>query len=98
MCFRHKKIKCLSSTSKTRGPEGPVGSPDLLNNVKIGQGQPRFTIFANLVGPTSPMLHTKYQGHWPFGSREEDIYRVYTLYGHGSHLGHVTRTICIIFG
>ena len=26
---------------------------------------------ANLVGPTSPMLHTKSQGHWPFGSRED---------------------------
>ena len=40
---------------------------------KVGQGQPRLIICANLVGPTSPMLHTKSQGHWPFGSREEDI-------------------------
>ena len=22
-----------------------------------------------MVEPTSSMLHTKYQGHWPFGSR-----------------------------
>ena len=29
---------------------------------KAGQGQPRFIICANLVGPTSPMLHTKSQG------------------------------------
>ena len=72
-------------------------SSDLFNNFKIGQGPSRFIICANLVRPTTQMLHTKYQGHWPFGSREEDINRVYTLYGHGSCLGHVTRTICIIF-
>ena len=40
---------------------------------KKGQGQPGSIICANLVGPTSPMLHTKSLGHWPFGSREEDI-------------------------
>ena len=39
------------------------------------------------------MLHTKSDGHWPFGSREEDIYRVFTIYGRGGHLGHVTNTI-----
>ena len=53
---------------------------------KNGQGQPRFTICANLVGPKSPMLHTKSQGYWPFGSREEDIKMSLTLYGHGGHL------------
>ena len=65
-----------------------------------GQGQPRirFIICANLVGPTSLMVRTKSQGHWPFGSREEDIYRVFTIYGHGGHLGHVTSTIGIKFG
>ena len=41
--------------------------------VKKDQGQPRFIICANLVGPTSPILHTKSQDHWPFGSRVEDI-------------------------
>ena len=40
---------------------------------KKGQGQPRSIICANLVGPTSPMLHIRSQGHWPFGSRDEDI-------------------------
>ena len=40
---------------------------------KVGQGQSRKIIGANLVGLKSPMLHTKSQGHWPFGSREEDI-------------------------
>ena len=48
------------------------------------------------------MLHTKSQGHWPFGSREEDIQRVLTIYGLGGHLGghlgHVTSIIGINFG
>ena len=42
---------------------------------KVGHGQPRFIICANLVGPTSPMKHTKCQGHISFGSRE-DILRI----------------------
>ena len=29
---------------------------------KVGQGQARFIICANLVETTAPMLHTKYQG------------------------------------
>ena len=40
---------------------------------EVDQGQPRFIICANLVGPTSLMLLTKSQGHWPFGFREEDV-------------------------
>ena len=36
------------------------------------------------------MLHTKFRGNWPAGSREEDFKRVFTIYGHGGHLGHVT--------
>ena len=39
------------------------------------------------------MLHTKSQGHWPFGSGEEGFKRVFTIYGHGGHLGHVTQTL-----
>ena len=38
------------------------------------------------------MLHTKFQGHRPFGSGE-DFFKVFTIYGHGGHLGHVTWTI-----
>ena len=38
------------------------------------------------------MLHTKPQSHWPFGSEEEDFLRVFTIYGRGGHLGHVTQT------
>ena len=36
------------------------------------------------------MLHTKFHGNQPAGSGEEDYYRVFTMYGHGGHLGHVT--------
>ena len=58
---------------------------------KIGQGQPRVIIWTNYDGPKAPMLHTKPQGHWPFGSGE-DFWKVFTIYGHGGHLGHVTHT------
>ena len=43
------------------------------------------------------MLHTKSQSQWPFGSREEKIQRLFTIYGHGGHVSHVTITICIMF-
>ena len=36
------------------------------------------------------MLHTKFQGHRPFGSGEEDFFKVSIIYGDGGHLGHVT--------
>ena len=39
----------------------------------VSQGQFKFIIWTNLVGPTSPMLHTKSQGHRPSGSGEEDF-------------------------
>ena len=39
----------------------------------VYQGQLRIIIWTNLVGPTSPMLHTKSQGHLPSGSGEEDF-------------------------
>ena len=39
------------------------------------------------------MMHTKFQGHQPFGSRGEDFFKVFTIYGLGGHLGHVTRTV-----
>ena len=38
------------------------------------------------------MLHTKFRGNRPAGSGEE-FFKVYTIYGHGSHLGHVICTI-----
>ena len=36
------------------------------------------------------MLHTKLRGNQPTGSEEEDFRRVFTIYGRGGHLGHVT--------
>ena len=37
------------------------------------------------------MLHTKCRGNWPAGSGEEDFLSVFTIYGRGGHLGHVTQ-------
>ena len=42
---------------------------------KMGQGQPRVIIGTHLVVLEYQMLHTNFQGHWPFGSREEDFLR-----------------------
>ena len=36
------------------------------------------------------MLHTKFRGNRPAKSGEEDFQRVFTIYGNGGHLGHVT--------
>ena len=43
------------------------------------------------------MLHIKFQGHWSIGFGEEDILKVFTIYGHDGHVGHVTQLICINF-
>ena len=37
------------------------------------------------------MLHTKFRENLPAGSGEEDLLRVFTIYGRGCHLGHVTK-------
>ena len=36
------------------------------------------------------MLHAKFRGNRPAGSRE-DLLKVFTIYGRGGHLGHVTQ-------
>ena len=36
------------------------------------------------------MLHTKFRGNRTASSGEEDFSRVFTIYGYGGHLGHVT--------
>ena len=41
------------------------------------------------------MLHIKSQGHWPSGSGEEDFKKIFTIYGRGGHLCHVTNIFCI---
>ena len=43
------------------------------------------------------MLHTKFRENRPTGSGEEDFLRVFTIYGHGGHLGQVTRIMLINF-
>ena len=37
------------------------------------------------------MLHTKFRENRPAVSGEEDFGRVFTIYGRGGHLGHVTQ-------
>ena len=36
------------------------------------------------------MLHTKFHDNRSTGLGAEDFLRVFALYGHGGHLGHVT--------
>ena len=42
-----------------------------------------------MMGKT-PMLNTKFRENRPAVSGEEDFVRVFTIYGHSGHLGHVT--------
>ena len=42
------------------------------------------------------MLHTKFRENRPAGSGE-DFLRVFTINGHGGHLGHVTSIMLIFF-
>ena len=37
------------------------------------------------------MLHTKFRENRPAGSGEEDFCWVFSIYGLGGHLGHVTQ-------
>ena len=39
------------------------------------------------------MLYTKFEGHLPAGFGEESFWRVFTIYGHGNHHGHMTQII-----
>ena len=38
------------------------------------------------------MLHNKFHDNRLTGSGAEEFLRVFTLYGHGGHFGHVTWT------
>ena len=55
----------------------------------MGQGQPRVIIWTNYDGEESPMLHTKFRRKRSTGSG--DFWRVFSIYGSGGHLGHVTQ-------
>ena len=48
-------------------------------------------ILTNYDGLESQMLLTKFCENRPAGSGEEDCLVVFTIYGRGGHLGHVTR-------
>ena len=41
------------------------------------------------------MFHARFQNRRPSGSGEEDFLKVFAIYSHGHHLGHVTLTIYI---
>ena len=43
------------------------------------------------------MLHTKFHQNQPSGSWKEDLSSVFTIYGHGSHLGHGTSILLMNF-
>ena len=43
------------------------------------------------------VLHTKFHGNRLAGSGEEDFFKVFTRYGHGGHLGHVTSIMLTNF-
>ena len=43
------------------------------------------------------MLYTKFSENLPAGPGEEDFLRVFTIYGRGGHLGHVTRIMLTNF-
>ena len=60
---------------------------------KIGQGHPRVMIYISFVDLHSLMLHAKFQNHRSSGSDEEDFCKVFAIYSHGGHLGHVTMTV-----
>ena len=44
------------------------------------------------------MLNAKFQDHRTSCPGEEDFLQVFTIYGRGGHLGHVTWTIYTNFG
>ena len=47
------------------------------------------TIYINFVELESKMLQDKFQDHRTYGSGRR-FSKVFTIYGHGGHLGHVT--------
>ena len=38
------------------------------------------------------MPHANFQNHSPSCSGEEDVLKIFAIYSHGGHLGHVTLT------
>ena len=63
----------------------------------MGQGHPGVMIYIKIIKLYCLMLHAKFQNHRPSGSGEKDFLKVFAIYSHGSHLGHVTLTFYINF-
>ena len=62
---------------------------------KKGQGHHRVMIYIYIVVLEPSMLHAKFLWNRSTGSGEEDFWRVFTIYGHCGHIGHVTWIIYI---
>ena len=58
----------------------------------MGHGHSKVINYINYDGQESPIIHTKFRENRPAGSGE-DFLRVFTIYGHSGHLGHVTSTM-----
>ena len=43
------------------------------------------------------MLRTNFQGHWSIVLELKIFLKVFTIYGLGSHMGHVTWTVLTYF-
>ena len=59
---------------------------------KMSQGQPRVIILVNLMILKFLMLQTKFQGHQPTYSREENFWRIFTVYWYGAIFGLLSQT------
>ena len=53
-------------------------------------------IYTNFVELENIMFHAKFQDHRTISSGADD-FKGFSIYGNGSHLGHVTQTISINF-
>ena len=56
----------------------------------MGQGQHRVIIYIKFVEFEYIMPHVKFYEHRTIKFVGEDFFKVFTIYGHGDHLGNVT--------
>ena len=97
-CFFQYTNSTRIHNQRTNGPVNAllISGPTVSTKTNgIGQCQPKVIIYINFVELESPMLHAKFQDHRTWFWRR--FLKVFTIYGHGSHLGHVTCTIYINF-
>ena len=64
---------------------------------KVGEGQSSAIIYIDFVDLESTMLRAKFPDDRTSDYREEYFDRIFTIYGRGVHLGHLTRTIYLNF-